>query len=431
MRFEPTGLNVLSMAGSEPTLIFCHSRCGNQAVWKYVYLQHVIPFIKKLRLPDQSQAVFSTDGESIVIEAIQDAEVLQEFTKCCTDVIKHCASSSARTNALDAGKLHLAAKTINKYMDIKSGLKDKAVHQLQLDTFLQESFGDPKFKLPKSKRDFIVDAILRACTVVSQTYDKDRVSGSFRAAGQVLLNDEENYLDLKLSFNPNYKTILQSDIIAMRDAYEWGINLFKSEARCPTDDEMTAHGIPIYMPNFNPNRKPNNLRPLSQQRLVVLNSKAVVDHRKATQTANAQLPVLRQQRLDNQKANKENKARINAEKKAKTEEIKAKKIADLEIKATQTKAKKAEREAKAQECQAKKIADLEIKATQTKTKEEAKKALAQAEADKKVVKTEKQKDAKKRQLPTLQLAEELDLEETALANAKVRKEIKRARTNQT
>lgn len=103
-------------------LFISKSRAGNAALWKYWFLQCMIPTLNENRLiyncrdshNEEFRQILYTDGELIIIKEAFDKEVLDAFADAKIDYVKGAPSATATTQSCDVSK---------NFRDVKSGIK--------------------------------------------------------------------------------------------------------------------------------------------------------------------------------------------------------------------------------------------------------------------------------------------------------------------
>jgi len=123
---DPEDLVVKSLVGlthsaADPTaegfLVILQSRQANRAFFRW-YLRDVLaPFVEKARTAQELPGMYafiSHDGEQKGVEAFMEPDSVTILDKALILDAKHSASYSARSNALDAGKLFLTTKNRGK-----------------------------------------------------------------------------------------------------------------------------------------------------------------------------------------------------------------------------------------------------------------------------------------------------------------------------
>ena len=125
-------------------IFFCKSRSANMKFYRWfltdVFVPHVIKSTNVAWIDLCIPAYFCLDGESDQIKPMKREEVISAFAKHNIIIGKPLASTTVQTQPLDAGKIFISAKKLNRV--IKSPESRK---KFTNDFFLQKS--SPKFQM--------------------------------------------------------------------------------------------------------------------------------------------------------------------------------------------------------------------------------------------------------------------------------------------
>lgn len=107
-------------AGAYGYLVICKTRCGNDLFWEWFWTVCVPEFITSIResndLTTANPSFYSLDGEPVQISSLMKFIHLFNPENLNVILVKHAASFSKYSNALDAGNIHKAAKTKQSHM---------------------------------------------------------------------------------------------------------------------------------------------------------------------------------------------------------------------------------------------------------------------------------------------------------------------------
>lgn len=110
---EVPGLSHFPSTDTSGFIVFCKTRAGNTAFYEFLAEKVICPWIQKIRSAnalDNMWCFFSTDGEYRQIDSLTSGPMIQLFNSKKILQAKHCASYSAKGNALDAGRYFIATK---------------------------------------------------------------------------------------------------------------------------------------------------------------------------------------------------------------------------------------------------------------------------------------------------------------------------------
>jgi hypothetical protein len=196
------GMSHVPTTGQYGYVCFTKTRGCNKKFYDWYFLTVVIPFFNQLREdnelgakdeygnwdPEKTvRALFTMDGEAKQTDSIFSDEVLAAFNLNLIDVAKHCASSSASTNAWDACTYFKANKkslTNSKLVDMVANQGKCAIVRV-IDKNLSEIIGH---LCDKPKRDKIADGLLRLIVSSQKTLNLSSIVTGFKLTGQFPLN---------------------------------------------------------------------------------------------------------------------------------------------------------------------------------------------------------------------------------------------------
>lgn len=196
------GMSHVATTGQYGYVCFTKTRGCNKKFYDWYFLTVLIPFFNQLRQdyelgskdeyghwdPDHTvRALCTMDGEAKQTDSVFSEDVLLSFNLNLIDVGKHCASSSASTNAWDAATFFKASKkalTNSKLVDVVTE-QGKCAIVKAIDKKLLENIGD---LCDKTKRDKIADGILRIIVSSQKTLNLSSIVTGFKLTGQQPLN---------------------------------------------------------------------------------------------------------------------------------------------------------------------------------------------------------------------------------------------------
>lgn len=262
------GLGATTDAAGYMWVCFTKSRSGNNAFYEWFVQNSVLPYIDLCRTNscvDNPRVLYSTDGEEIQLRNF--SKFSDEFTNRLVALMKHSASCSALTNALDCGNEHKATKKVSKHATQNDVLEFRKAAQSKLDTLLDTH---AKFITTKSRRSMITDRILRIVHAYQKALTRDMIIHSFQKSGQLIREGSvhQDFLDSKLALCTTKLTLVQ--VQACRVAFPELLAIAKLNGKI-TEAEMDNAGIPKVKDSTDRRSKPKDERPLHNQRAAIVN----------------------------------------------------------------------------------------------------------------------------------------------------------------
>lgn len=206
------GMSHVPAAGQYGYVCFTKTRGCNKKFYDWYYTNVVIPFLNQQRLDNNlgrkneygqwdpeftSRALVTMDGEAIQINSVFSEEVRVLLELNLIDVGKHCASSSASTNAWDACSFFKANKKAMKSTSLINEVTAKGKYAIGrvIETNLTECIGN---LCDVPKREKIADALLRIIVSSQKTLNLSSIVNGFQLTGQ-------NPLNFAVKMNASYK----------------------------------------------------------------------------------------------------------------------------------------------------------------------------------------------------------------------------------
>lgn len=272
-------------------IVFCKTRCCNDAFYVWINTTVIIPFISKLRrigLFDESEpAYLQVDGEPKQIACYNTPTLLQALTNNNIVVGKSPASTSALFQPCDRGNMFKAAKTRLK------SITDSTVKNDQRIARLTALFKDHVERAKNSHQqcntnvDFHplshnhlhhgVYGLLRVHQTLMDTTSPDRIAHSFGKCG---LHPFDVCTILRNSTH-EWTCAEETAIMESIDALVADMELYGEVS----DEKMTAMGFPRTVDKDN--------RVTHQRRSLLLSSAVVIQRHRVAKQAKAKTPKKR------------------------------------------------------------------------------------------------------------------------------------------
>lgn len=286
------------------------TRAGNDGFYKWLVKESILPFVDQMRSVtgmDNAPVFYSFDGEEIQIRNFLDQSFLPEYTQRLMLMVKHSASFSAKSNALDAGNLHKASKKVSKSATKRTIMHGMAPHQTKLD----DLFFRIRPLKTKATRDQLVDAVLRTVVSLQTVFTHKLILHSFEKTGQLIdpTSSQKNFFDSKMALYPGKRKKKVFD--ALRAAFPGVVEKVKSNGKC-TEIEMDQLGVPRFETNDR-RTKDKDQRPMHNQRACCMNHDSIVKEYAAYHAAKRNAPLLREAEQERTKAQREEKIKLERE----------------------------------------------------------------------------------------------------------------------
>ena len=286
---EVTGLSHSTSINSKCYIAATQTRSANVPFYKWYIQKVLIPFVIECQIASGAilpPALITCDGEDVIIQAMLNPELDDEFNDHRIAIAKGSASNSKTGNALDAGNFFKGSKKVAKYADEEDILLAKAASQQLVDSILGR-------KLPhwtKGKRDHLCDKFLRVMFAQKKTCTATCITHSFQNSGQLILDSSIDFLETKLAKCTIKATNVEYQI--MRERFQEATLIVKDKGRLE-EHEMDRMGIPQKRDSHDKRSTIKSDRPLSQQRGLILRHACVRAFYKAYQEKKNQDPLLR------------------------------------------------------------------------------------------------------------------------------------------
>ena len=250
-------------------------------------------------LPDDSPAFLSLDGEEVQIRNVMN--IRESFIEANITVAKRAASLSKYGNALDAGNIHKAAKTVQRHMPDSRALygKDLVVNfiydQIKL---LRGAF------LSNDRIDIMARASVRVVSSLQATLTQELILHSFEKAAQSFPLS----LDRKLSLYCG--DISQKDLEKMRTAFNECVAIMRATGRL-TEEQMDTLGVPDSWTSDS-RHLPKDERVLHHQRSAILTEElvatkyALYQEMKAARSSSRKAKLTHAEKIERNKKRKQN-----------------------------------------------------------------------------------------------------------------------------
>lgn len=265
--FKMAGLSATTDASCYMWVCMVKSRGGNDAFYQWFIANSVLPFIDLCRENcgvENSKVLYSTDGEEIQLRNFLDQR--EQFSARLVSLMKHSASCSALTNALDCGNPHKATKKVVKHASEDDVHQFKAVSQNKLDGLLAIHAK----KISKARRDIICDRILRVVYAYQKVLTRLMILHAFQKSGQLIpkSSTSKDFLDSKLALCKSRLT--REQVAACRAVFAELVQIAKTNGKI-SEAEFDSLGIPKLLFPGDKRKKVKDKRPLHNQRSAIVN----------------------------------------------------------------------------------------------------------------------------------------------------------------
>lgn len=283
IHIDVMGLTVRRGASTHGSICFTKTRNGNDAFYDWFVESPVSKFIEEVKATEDADfpVLYSMDGEEIQIDAfVRHRERLKELN---TRHLKHSASCSALTNALDGGNIHKGSKKVTKHASSDSYFFGNETLQARLDDGLLHHCKH----LPKARRDEITDQCLRVMYAIERVTTPEIIHHSFEKVGQL----GPDFLRSKMQLCK--MPIPKAEAANMRAKFPLFVEFAKSNGGAGIPEAMMdEHNIMCVGNQGDRRTAPKDLRVLTNRRACIANSAGVLadlDTRAAEKLAAPQL----------------------------------------------------------------------------------------------------------------------------------------------
>ena len=236
----------------------------------------VFPFLSKRRASTaqpNTPVFFSFDGEEAVLTPmLLDDAVTSKAKELNVLIVKHFASGSAVSNALDAGNIHKSTKKSIKHQRSAAVMEENPVPIQRIQAAIRKHSPQTTPAHSELVARMIVRIVVSYQQVVTTRFGVD----SFVATGQLIPPNSahKDFLDSKIALCTNWSKLTSAQHTAIRAAFRKCVELVKSNGMI-TEEEMDELGIPAddeLVEGLTDRRvKPKDERPLHNQRGAVVN----------------------------------------------------------------------------------------------------------------------------------------------------------------
>ena len=292
-------------------------------IWVWYLLDVYLPWIVQCKAKgrvEEHPALSWSDGEDILIEALNDQRVLDFCDEQQIILAKSSASCSRSGNALDGGNLFKGEKTVVKYADQDEVFHASAAAQGEVFTKLRALL-DP-MHWPKGRIDVLTDKFLRVMYAMKVVLSYRGIMHSFKNSGQIP-EKNQTFLDTKLALCTKKSNAQEYAI--MKGKYNDGIAVFRRDGRIE-EHLIDEWNIPKVTGSTDRRKTSKSDRPLTNQRSCILNAPSVIEFYKNYKTGNKPIPQTRQDKDKLQKKIKE----VAKELEEKKKEQKRRKVGEMD-----------------------------------------------------------------------------------------------------
>jgi hypothetical protein len=252
-------------------LVFAHTRSGNKAFFDWFTRHILISFIARIkasRVMDEDAPFFvSCDGEKIQIDVYFNDDVLQKLEEHNTIVCKLPASTTAVSQACDAGNIFKASKTLLAHIDKARPNDDQLL--AAVDQVIKEFCNAEDIKITSDHKNKIRYGLLYCRHVLSLGASEVNVRKSFEIIGV----DSRGTLNVGQMLKQYSMNLTYDQYIDLDSKIPELCDLFWKNGEL-TDADM--EGL-VYIDSVGPMcKKPKDeLKPLNQHRAVILNHSVI------------------------------------------------------------------------------------------------------------------------------------------------------------
>ena len=217
-------------------LCFTKTRCGNDAFFKWLNKDILIPYIVALRdrfgISEDNAAFITCDGEYVQIAPWLTEEMKILLKKYNLLIAKLCASTTAVTQANDAWKLFLRCKANIQHVTNDDILSMNFLYQ-QLEIAFNKHKLISKDILKHKSKENILNGIIRCVITITKSCSSQIIVNSFKKVG-IEKDLTVNVLQVLNQFNQDY-TIWE--LTNIYDNIDFGVNCYVKRGRM-TDEEI-------------------------------------------------------------------------------------------------------------------------------------------------------------------------------------------------
>jgi hypothetical protein len=202
---EVLGLGIGTDIGSKGYVVFCKTRCGNNAFYRWLNDSILIPMVvsKKALHKAAENAItwFQLDGEPVQIKVYEDSEVIASMTEHGIVIGKPPASTTSITQPCDYGNCFKGPKTALKFIN-DGDVKDHFMIPI-LNKVVEAHQKKMKTKLKSGHKKMFSHGLVRIITALRKSMRPEMIMDSFRETGIYPYN-----LSIILR---NCKTVIEDD----------------------------------------------------------------------------------------------------------------------------------------------------------------------------------------------------------------------------
>jgi hypothetical protein len=188
--YRVAGLGTSTSVGSVGYVVFCSSRLGNDAFFKWYHSTVLVDFVNNIRtaynLDKSIPAWYQLDGEACQLKFFTDKDFLKKLEQLNVVVGKPPASTTSTSQPCDVGNCFRSSKTLNRGLKDNDFAKHPLISKLDsevINKHLQKFHQGKNDAIKANKRKQMKLSLLRTQFAIQNTMKKTTIHESFSKAG--------------------------------------------------------------------------------------------------------------------------------------------------------------------------------------------------------------------------------------------------------